>query len=412
MDEYHHGKKLRLSVGRKAPEQGKKVIYLDNSATTRQYEEVNRVMLDAMEEFFGNPSSLHHLGLLSEKKIKEARAEIAGAFGASPEEIYFTSCGTESDNTAIFGAARARQRAGKHIITTCVEHPAVLEPCKKLEQQGWQVTYLPVNSEGFVTAGQVAAALTKETVLVSVMAVNNESGCIMPIEEIGKKIKEYNNANGTGILFHSDMVQSFGKKHFNMKNIDLASVSAHKIHGPKGMGALYVKKGINIEPFLLGGGQEKHFRSGTENVPSILGFGEAVRICEANFEKRVKSMSEVKIKLLEGIKKNIPDVRINTPEHDSVCSVLNVSFPGTRGEVLLHTLEQSEIYVSTGSACASNHKNKKGSHVLVAMGLSPKEVEGAIRFSFSEFTTADDIEKTVEAVTAAVMRFRKLGSFR
>ncbi len=388
------------------------MIYLDNSATTRQYDEVNKVMLNAMEEFFGNPSSLHHLGLESEKKIKAARAEVAKAWGVTAEEVFFTSCGTESDNTAVFGAARAKQRVGKRIITTAVEHPAILEPCKKLEQQGWQVVYLPVNSEGFVTAEQVAAALTDDTVLVSVMGVNNESGCIMPIEEIGTKIKEYNKAHGTEILFHSDMVQSFGKVHFNMKMVDMASVSAHKIHGPKGMGALYVRKGLNIEPFLLGGGQEKHFRSGTENVPSILGFGEAARLCEANFEKRTKAMSEVKNLLLEGIKKNLPTAKVNSPSHDGVCSVLNVSFPGTRGEVLLHTLEQSEIYVSTGSACASNHKNKKGSHVLVAMGLTPKEVEGAIRFSFSEFTTKEDIEKTLEAVTAAVKRFNKLGSFR
>lgn len=388
------------------------MIYLDNSATTRQYDEVNQVMLKAMTDYFGNPSSLHRLGMQSEKQVKAARAQVAHALGVQPDCLYFTACGTESDNTALFGTARAKKRAGRRIITTQVEHPAILEPCKRLEHDGYEVIYLPVDKEGFVTADQVEAALTEDTILVSVMAVNNESGCIMPIEEIGRRIQSFNKEHGTGILFHSDMVQSFGKVRFNMNLVDMASVSAHKIHGPKGIGALYVKKGINIEPFLLGGGQESHFRSGTENVPSIIGFGQAAEISDQNFEKRVKSMENAKKSLLEGIKAEIPDVRINTPEHDSACSVLNVSFLNTRGEVILHTLEQNEVYVSTGSACASNHSSKGGSHVLRAMGLNPKEVEGAIRFSFSEFNTEEDVKEALEVVKAAVTKFRKLGSFR
>ncbi len=388
------------------------MIYLDNSATTKQYDEVNEVMLKAMQENFGNPSSLHRLGMNSEKKIKEARERLAKVLGVKSECLFFTACGTESDNTALFGVARAKKRAGKRIITTKVEHPAILEPCKRLEKDGYEVVYLDVNSEGFVTAEQVAKALTKETILVSVMAVNNESGCIMPIEDIGRAIQSFNKENDRNILFHSDMVQSFGKVTFNMNLIDMASISAHKIHGPKGIGALYVKKGSNIEPFLLGGGQEHHFRSGTENVPAIIGFGEAARICGENLEHRVKSMENVKQRLLAGIRDGITDVKVNTPEDDSVCSLLNISFLNTRGEVILHTLEQNEIYVSTGSACSSNHASKGGSHVLKAMGLSPKEIEGAIRFSFSEFTTEEDVDRALAAIKEAVAKFRKLGSFR
>ncbi len=388
------------------------MIYLDNSATTRQYDEVNSAMLSAMTDTFGNPSSLHRLGLASEKAVKAARADIADAIGVSPAEVYFTACGTESDNTALFGTARAKRRTGKRIITTKVEHPAILEPCKRLESEGYEIVRLDVDGEGFVSADAVADALKEDTVLVSIMAVNNESGCIMPIEEIGRRIRAYNKDHGTGILFHSDMVQSFGKVRFNMDLIDMASFSAHKIHGPKGIGALYVKKGVNIEPFLLGGGQEQHFRSGTENVPSIIGFGTAARKSSSEFERRTKAMENAKQRLLSGIKDRVDIIRVNTPDHDSACSVLNISFIGTRGEVILHTLEQSEIYVSTGSACSSNHSSKGGSHVLRAMGLKPNEVEGAIRFSFSEFNTAEEMDTVIEAVAAAVEKFRKLGSFR
>lgn len=388
------------------------MIYLDNSATTRQYDEVNRAMLSAMQDTFGNPSSLHRLGLKSEKAVKAARAEIASAIGCTPAEVIFTACGTESDNTVLFGTARAKRRTGKRIITTKVEHPAILEPCKRLESEGFEVIYLDVDPEGFVTADAVLSALTDDTILVSIMAVNNESGCIMPIEEIGRRIAEYNKVHGTGILFHSDMVQSFGKVRFNMSLVDMASFSAHKIHGPKGIGALYVKKGVNIEPFLLGGGQEGHFRSGTENVPSIIGFGEAAKISSERFSERTAAMQAAKERLLAGLRERVPEIKVNTPDHDSACSVLNVSFIGTRGEVILHTLEQSEIYVSTGSACSSNHSSKGGSHVLRAMGLKPKEVEGAIRFSFSEFNTLEEMDTVIDTVAAAVEKFRKLGSFR
>lgn len=387
------------------------MIYLDNSATTKQYEEVNKAMLLAMEECFGNPSSLHRLGMQAEKKVKEARGTIAKAMGILPEELYFTSGGTESDNTAVRGAAEAGKRAGKRIITTSVEHPAVLEPCRRLEAQGYEVVYLGVDKDGIVSAEAVKAALTKDTVLVSIMAVNNETGAIMPIGDISKIIRSYNEANKTNVLFHSDLVQSFGKVDIDLKLLDMASISAHKIHGPKGIGALYVRKGVNIEPFMLGGGQEKHMRSGTENVPAIIGFAEAVRLCSENFAERIEAMNKAKSTLLKAIVENVGDIRINSPAENCAPSVLNVSFMGTRGEVLLHSLEQKGVYVSTGSACSSNHKNSV-SHVLKAMGLTDKEIEGAIRFSFSEFNTEEDMLTAAEAVRDAAAAFRKLGSFR
>ena len=390
------------------------MIYLDNSSTTRQYDEVTRLMADTMADNFGNPSSLHRLGMNAEKIVKEARKQVAKALGTGAEQIFFTSCGTESDNTALFGAARARRRTGNKIITTKVEHPAILEACGRLEKDGFSVEYLDVDEKCRVNMTQLRNALTADTIMVSVMAVNNETGTIMPIPEIAEEISNFNKANNTKILFHSDMVQAFGKVRIDMKLLDMASVSAHKIHGPKGMGALYVKDGLNIEPFIYGGGQEKHFRSGTENVPGIAGFGKAAEMVSKGFELRTHKMEEVRAYLLSGLKSEISDIKINSVEDGSeACpAVLNVSFLGTRGEVILHTLEQDGIYVSTGSACASNHKSKGGSHVLRAMGLSDKEVEGAIRFSFSEFNTKEEMNVVLDSVKKAVNRFRKLGTFR
>lgn len=390
------------------------MIYLDNSSTTRQYDEVIRLMAETMADNFGNPSSLHRLGMNAEKIVKEARKQVAKALGTGPEQIFFTSCGTESDNTAIFGAARARRRTGNKIITTKVEHPAILEACGRLEKDGFEVEYLDVDEKCRVNMTQLRNALTADTIMVSVMAVNNETGIVMPIPEIAEEISSFNKANNTKVLFHSDMVQAFGKVRIDMKLLDMASISAHKIHGPKGMGALYVKEGLNIEPFIYGGGQEKHFRSGTENVPGIAGFGKAAELVSKGFETRTRKMEEVRAYLLSGLKSEISDIKINSVEEGrDVCpAVLNVSFLGTRGEVILHTLEQDGIYVSTGSACASNHKSKGGSHVLRAMGLSDKEVEGAIRFSFSEFNTKEEMDVVLDSVKKAVNRFRKLGTFR
>lgn len=395
----------------------KKLVYLDNSATTRQYDAVTETMLQAMRENYGNPSSLHALGLAAEKEVRAARKTLAAAIGAKEEALYFTACGTESDNTVLFGAAQAKKRSGNKILVSAAEHPAILEPARKLESLGYEVVRIGVDRLCHPDMNQLAAELTEDTILISIMGVNNETGTIMPISEIAKIKADYNKAHGTDIWLHSDCVQAFGKIPVdlaaNYRGVDLLSLSAHKIHGPKGMGALYVRKGLNLPAFLLGGGQERHLRSGTENTPGIIGFGKAAALAMTNFDARIETMRTCRKFLLEACKAEIPDIRINSPEDETACpSVLNISFLGTRGEVLLHTLEQDSIYVSTGSACASNHASTKGSHVLNAMGLSPKEIEGAIRFSFSEFNTIEEMEYTVEKVKAAVQRFRRLGSFR
>lgn len=376
-------------------------VYLDNSATTRQYDQVTLEMKQAMEDLYGNPSSLHSLGLASEKRVRAARQHLAESLGAREDEIIFTSCGTESDNTALYGIAHAKRREGKKIITSKVEHPAVLEACKVLEKEGYNVEYIGVDDKCRLDMNQLKAAIDDETILISIMAVNNETGTIMPIQEIAQM-------KGKAV-FHTDAVQAYGKIDLKHTGADLISVSAHKIHGPKGMGALYVKKGINLPAYLVGGGQERHMRSGTENVPGIVGFDAACQIAIPNLNERVAKMAEVRDYLKRGIEDQIKDIKVNSPD-DGAASVLNISFMGTRGEVLLHTLEQDNIFVSTGSACSSNKKG--GSHVLMAMGLKHKEIEGAIRFSFSEENTIEQMDYVLDKVTGAVQRFRRLGSFR
>lgn len=377
------------------------LIYLDNSATTRQYDAVTQAMKEAMEDSFGNPSSLHSLGLKSEKLMRESRRTVAKTMGAAEGEIIFTSGGTESDNTALFGIAHARKRDGKKIITSCVEHPAVLEACRALEQEGFTVEYIGVDDKCRLNMEQLAAAIDEETTLISIMTVNNETGTIMPVEEIA--------AMKGRAVFHTDAVQGYGKVDLTHTGADLISVSGHKIHGPKGMGALYVRKGVRLPAFIVGGGQEGHMRSGTENVPGIIGLGKAAELACSDIKGRTAKMRAARDYLLAGLLDGLSDIRVNSPE-DGAAGVLNLSFLGTRGEVLLHTLEQDGIFVSTGSACSSNKKGQ--SHVLKAMGLKDKEIEGAIRFSFSEFNTIEEMDYVIEKVKAAVTRFRRLGSFR
>ena len=388
-------------------------VYLDNSATTKPYNEAVDVMTTVLREDFGNPSSLHTLGITAEKYIKNARKSLASALGAGEDEVFFTSCGTEADNMAIMGAANARKHQGKKIITTAVEHPAILEPCKKLEQMGYKVEYIGVDNKCRLNMDQLKAAIDEDTILISIMGVNNETGTIMPLKEIIELKEQFNKAHGTGILMHTDAVQAFGKVPVNvkadLKGIDMISVSGHKIHGPKGIGGIYVKKGLALPAFIVGGGQEGHMRSGTENTAGIAGFGKAIDMAFEDFDGRVAKMAKAKARLKEAITADIKDIIINSPE-DAAASVLNVSFLGTRGEVLLHTLEQDGIFVSTGSACSSNKKGQ--SHVLGAMGLKHKEIEGAIRFSFSEFNTEEEMDYVADRVKFAVNKFRKLGSFR
>lgn len=398
------------------------MIYLDNSATTRQYDEVTDLMAKVAKESFGNPSSLHKAGLDSEKIVKNARNQVAKALGCKADEIYFTSCGTESDNTVLMSQALKRN-VGKRIITTKVEHPAILEPCKRLEEMGYEVVYLDVDKDCNISLETLKNALNDDTLLISIMTVNNEVGTVMPIPEIAKIKDEYNKEHGTRILLHTDAVQAVGKVEINLKGnfkgVDFLSASAHKFHGPKGMGILYVNKdgfGPNIRSFMLGGGQEKGFRSGTENVPGIAGTGLAIEMATKDLENKNRCFMNIRDRLIDGLKNNLDKIEIH-PSLDNgevrVCpSVLNVSFLGTRGEVILHTLEQDGIYVSTGSACSSNHSSKSGSHVLNAMGLKPDEIEGAIRFSFSEFNTPEEIDIAIDAIVKAITKFRKLGSFR
>lgn len=384
-------------------------VYLDNSATTKPYKEVIVETVKYMETHYGNPSSLHRMGMTAEKALKEARKSAAASLGAKEEEIYFTSGGTEADNMAVFGAVQAKKRRGNKIITTQIEHPAILESCRKLEESGFQVEYLPVDQNGMINMEALESALDDKTILVTIMHVNNEVGSIQPISQISELKNRIGKKFGTEILLHIDAVQSLGKVPIEISGIDLLSVSGHKIHGPKGVGALYVRKGLNVLPYLFGGGQERGLRSGTENVPAIAGFGIAAGISRKNLTKRMESIKKLKMYLTEGIRTEIQDIRFNSTEEGS-SSILNVSFSGVRGEVLLHTLEQSEIFVSTGSACSSNKKGQ--SHVLKAMARTDKEIEGAIRFSFCEFNTMEEMDYVLVKLKDSVQKYRKLGSFR
>ena len=377
-------------------------IYLDNSATTKPYKEVVDKMVLALTTQYGNPSSIYKKGIEVEREIKEIRRNIARSLGAKETEIYFTSGGTECNNTIIRSVANLNKKTKNHIISTVIEHPSVLNTLKDLEADGFEVTYLPVGKDGKISLEDLKNAIKKETILVSVMHVNNEIGTIQPIEEIGKYLKSLDEK----VYFHVDGVQSYAKIKFRPSryNIDFMSVSGHKLHGPKGLGFMYVKENNRIKPLLTGGGQEIGIRSGTENVPGIYGIGEAVRILNQDLEGTIDKVRGLRDLLKEEILANIDNVKINSPE-DGVCHVLNVSFRGVRGEVLLHYLEQKEIYVSTGSACSSK---KKGSHVLNAIGLTPDEIEGAIRFSLSDLNTKEEIMKTVEVLKESVSDLRMI----
>lgn len=377
-------------------------IYLDNSATTKPYQEVVDKMVLALTTQYGNPSSIYKKGIEVEREIKEIRRNIARSLGAKETEIYFTSGGTECNNTIIRSVAKLNKKTKNHIISTVIEHPSVLNTLKDLEADGFEVTYLPVGKDGKISLEDLKNAIKKETILVSVMHVNNEIGTIQLIEEIGKYLKSLDEK----VYFHVDGVQSYAKIKFRPSryNIDFMSVSGHKLHGPKGIGFMYVKENNRIKPLLTGGGQEIGIRSGTENVPGIYGIGEAVRILNQDLEGTIDKIRGLRDLLKEEILANIDNVKINSPE-DGVCHVLNVSFRGVRGEVLLHYLEQKEIYVSTGSACSSK---KKGSHVLNAIGLTPDEIEGAIRFSLSDLNTKEEIMKTVEVLKESVSDLRMI----
>ena len=374
-------------------------IYLDNSATTKVYPEVAQFMTKVMCEDYGNPSSMHTKGLEAEKYIKDSKDIFSKILKCEPKNIYFTSGGTESDNLAIIGSAQAYKRRGKHLITTKIEHPAVLNSFKYLEGEGFEVTYLPVNELGVVSPEDLKAALRDDTILVSVMHTNNEIGSLMPIEEIGKVIKEKNSE----IIFHVDAVQGFGKAQIVPKKmgIDLLSVSSHKIHGPKGMGVLYVGDKVRLLPISYGGGQQGGLRSGTENVPGIAGMGLAAKKIYENLTADTDRMYALKEKLIRGALE-IGNVKVNGVSGDlsylrqTAPHIVSLSFEGIRAEVLLHALEDKGIYVSAGSAC-STHKPEP-SATLKAIGLEKELLDCTLRFSMSELTDEDEIKQTLKAL--------------
>ena len=377
-------------------------IYFDNSATTVCCPEAAQVMMKVLTEDYGNPSSMHRAGLEAEAYVRRASETLAATLKASRQEILFTSGGTESDNLAIFGTAAAHGRKGRHLITSAIEHPAVYEPVSFLEKEGFEVTVLPTDSAGRVAPEDLENAMREDTILVSVMAVNNEVGTIEPYRELGMLAHRYGNA-----LFHVDAVQAYGKLPINPKKdgIDLLSVSSHKFHGPKGVGFLYISNKVRIRPQILGGGQQQGMRSGTDNVPGIAGMAVAAELSCGHMEENFRYLFTLKKRLADGLK-DFKDVQINGPAvEDGVPHILNASFLGIRSEVLLHALEDKGIFVSSGSAC-SMHK-RKPSGVLTALGLETDRRESALRFSFSRYNTLQEVDDTLEVLEGLLPVLRR-----
>ena len=379
--------------------------YLDNSATTRCFDSAAALMAKILCEDYGNPSSMHNKGMQAEQYLRYARDVIAKNLKVSEKEIFFTSGGTESDNLALRGAAYANCRGGRHLITTQIEHPAVLQTMQYLESQDFEVTYLPVDENGLVRLSDLEQAIRPDTILVSVMHVNNEIGALEPIGEIGALIKKKNPKT----LFHVDAVQGYGKFRIYPRrmNIDMLSVSAHKIHGPKGVGFLYVGDKVKIRPTIYGGGQQRGLRSGTENVPAIAAMAKAVEEIYGNLDQEISQMYALKAYFVEELQK-MSGVTVNgLIGTDSAPHVVSASFENVRSEVLLHALEEKGIYVSAGSACASNHPDTAGSATLRAIGLPKELLNSTIRFSFSVFTTREELEYTLHVLNEIVPMLRR-----
>ncbi|NSW92234.1 MAG: cysteine desulfurase [Firmicutes bacterium] len=381
-------------------------VYLDNSATTRPFDEVIEYMSFINKNIYGNPSSLHTKGLEAEKLLKKARETIASSLNVRSREVYFTSGGTESNNLAIMGYLKANPRKGKHLITTKIEHPSVLEVFNYLEEEGYSVDYIDVDEEGIILLDMLRDKIRDNTSLISIMYVNNETGSIQPIEEIAR----LRNRGNKDTILHVDAVQAYGKFRIGPEKlgIDLMSISSHKIHGPKGVGALYVGEHVRMQPIILGGGQEFLMRSGTENVPGICGFGLAAEMIHAKLDENLEKVKGLRRTFIEMLKENIEGFSIISPDNSSPY-IVNVSFDNLKAEVLLHHLEEKGIFVSTGSACSS-HKSRY-SHVLQAMGIKPCNIEGAIRFSFSAENDNKDIIDAIEALSEIIPKIR-LKSFR
>ncbi|MHC5615328.1 MAG: cysteine desulfurase NifS [Nostoc sp.] len=380
-------------------------IYLDNNATTKVDSEVIEVMLPYLTDYYGNPSSMHTFGGQVGKAMRTAREQLAAILGADESEIVYTSCGTEGDNAAIRAALLA-QPEKRHIITTQVEHPAVLNVCKQLETQGYTVTYLSVNHQGQLDLDELEASLTGNTALVTIMYANNETGTVFPIEQIGLRVKEY------GAIFHVDAVQVVGKIPLNMKTstVDMLTLSGHKLHGPKGIGALYIRRGVRFRPFIIGGHQERGRRAGTENVPAIIALGKAAQLELLHLEEATKREIRLRDRLEQTLLAKIPDCVVNGDVTQRLPNTTNIGFKYIEGEAILLSLNKYGICASSGSACTSG--SLEPSHVLRAMGLPYTTLHGSIRFSLCRYTTEAEIDQVIEVMPSIVERLRALSPFK
>lgn len=377
-------------------------IFLDNSSTTRIDDQVLEAMLPYLGERFGNASSIHTFGQEARAAVEDARRAVAELLRADTREVVFTSGGTESDNAALWGVFRSGYRAGNHVVTSKIEHPAVLVTCKALESAGAEVTYLPVDSSGRVDPARVAAAINERTILISIMHANNETGVIQPIEEISALARE------RGILMHTDAVQSVGKIPANVQRlgVDLLSLSGHKIHAPKGVGVLWIRGGVKLVPFLTGGAHERRRRAGTENVPAIVGLGAAAHLALERLPEMGTRVFSLRNRLEEQIKSRMPGVRTNGSAEHRLPNLTNLAFEGVEGEAAVIALDLSGVAVSTGSACSSG--SLEPSHVLMGMGLRPEIVQGSLRFSLCYHNTVEEIDGAVEILSEVVSRLRGL----
>jgi len=377
-------------------------IYMDHAATTPVHPLVREAMLPYLGERFGNPSSVYQEGREARKAVEEARAKVALAIGAEPDEIFFTSGGTEADNLALIGTARANRSRGDHLVTTVVEHHAVLEPCHFLEKEGFRVTYVPVDGSGIVDPEEIRKAITPSTILVSVMHANNEIGTIQPVEEISSLCRE------AGVYFHCDAVQTVGALEVDVGRlgVDLLSVSAHKLYGPKGVGCLYVRRGTAIEGTLLGGGQERRLRSGTENVAGIVGFGEAMRLAAQEWSARSARVRPLRDALIEGILERIPHAHLNGHRERRLPNNANLLFDFIEGEAICLRLDFLGVAASTGSACSS--VSGEASHVLLALGIPPERAHGSLRLTLGMDNTMEDVEYVLEKLPKVIEELRAL----
>ncbi|WP_292395643.1 cysteine desulfurase NifS [Methanoculleus sp. UBA303] len=377
-------------------------VYMDHAATTFMRPEVLAAMAPYFSRYFGNPSSLYRFARESRKGVEEARMQVATALGAEPEEISFTAGGSEADNWAITGVASALRKKGDHIITTAIEHHAVLHTCEALEKQGYRVTYLPVDGDGRVDPGDVRDAITDRTILVSVMTANNEIGTVQPITEIGRV------AHAHGVLFHTDAVQAVGAVPIDVDalGIDLLSLSGHKFYGPKGTGALYIRRGTRIESLIHGGGQERGRRAGTENVPGIVGLGRAIELATADIEGHNRRIAAMRDRLVRGVLGSIPDTRLNGHPKQRLPNNANFSFRYVEGESILLLLDAHGICASTGSACSS--ASLEPSHVLLATGLPHEEAHGSLRLTLGDANTEDDVDYVLEVLPEVIGRLRQI----